>query len=490
MRLPGFPLRVLLVLSALLVGVVPGARAQAPADTILRIGLTVGRSHPLTTRDPVTRVAVADPQVADVVVITERDLVINGKANGETDIVLWSGDRPRVHYRVVVRAAADRRMVLLSVRLAEVRRDVLRQMGTSALFRDRAGDTRVGSGIYRNGGSLDAEGNPVLPSETRFLTILSDFGTREFLAFLEGEAQHGRARLLAEPNLLTADRDSASFLAGGEIPIPVVQGVAGVSTATQGAVTIQYREFGVRLRFSPDIVSDSIVKLYVRPEVSSLDYANAILLNGFRIPALRTRRVESTVDIRRDQSVIISGLFNDERERVRTGIPLLMDIPVLGLLFSSNRWQRNETELLVVVTPRIVDPASPGDDLALPLRPADRLPAREALRPRLPADTTTPPRPRCCRRCDARACSTRCCWWGARPTRWRRRGPCWSGTALRHRSGWGRWARRPRACARGRWTCWCSRWGGWERPTWRWWSASCGRARRACWGRPRGRRRS
>jgi Flp pilus assembly secretin CpaC len=375
--------------ASMLPGAATSLAAQQPiapvTDTVLRLSLSAGRSLPLTTADPITRVAVANPEIADVVVVSERDLVINGKTNGETDIVLWSGTRPRVHYRVTVRAPSDRRMVMLAVRLAEVRRDVLRQIGVSGLHTSKDGSTRAGTGLFRSDNAIAQDGKITLPGEGKFLSILSDFGTKQFLAFLETEEQSGNARLLAEPNLLAADRDSASFLAGGELPIPVVQG--GVAGGGQAPVTIQYREFGIRLRFSPDIVSDSIIKLFVRPEVSSLDYGNAILLNGFRIPALRTRRVESTVDIRRDQSIIISGLFNEERERVRTGVPLLMDVPILGALFSSSRWQNSETELLVIVTPTIIDPSAPGGELILPIRPDSRTPALDALRKRLPADT-------------------------------------------------------------------------------------------------------
>jgi pilus assembly protein CpaC len=221
--------------------------------------------------------------------------------------------------------------------------------------------------------------------------VLSDFGTKQFLALLDAEEQNGNARLLAEPNLMAADRDSASFLAGGELPIPVVQGGFGGGVGGQAPVTIQYREFGVRLRFAPTIISDSIITLYVRPEVSSLDYSNAITLSGFRIPALRSRKVESSVDIRRDQSVILSGLFNDERERVRTGVPLLMNIPILGALFSSSRWQSSETELIVIVTPSIIDPANVGGQLTLPLLRETRTPALDVLKKRLPPDTLRTP---------------------------------------------------------------------------------------------------
>jgi pilus assembly protein CpaC len=128
--------------------------------------------------------------------------------------------------------------------------------------------------------------------------------------------------------------------------------------------------------------------------VSSLDYGNAITLQGFRIPALRTRRVSTTVDVRRDESLIISGLFNEERERVRTGIPLLMNIPILGHLFSSTRWQRNETELIAIVTPTVFNPLSPRARDTLRVLPDTTLPAREAIEKRLPAAPRPAPSPR------------------------------------------------------------------------------------------------
>ncbi len=363
------------------------AQATASVDSIHRINLSVGRSLPISSKQPVLKVAVANPDIATVVVVTEHDVLISGKALGETDVVVWVTGQPRMHYRVSVRTPNDRQLVLLSVRLAEIRRDVLRQIGTSGLHTSKQGNTRVGTGVFRNDEARGADGAVQLPSDTRFLSILSDFGTKQFLALLEAETQSGRARLLAEPNLLAADRDSASFLAGGELPVPVVQGGLGGVAGIGVPVTIQYREFGVRLRFAPTIVSDSVITLHVRPEVSSLDYSNAVTLSGFRIPALRSRRVESSVDIRRDQSVILSGLFNDEREQVRTGIPLLMNLPVLGGLFGSTRWQSSETELLVIVTPTIVDPSRVGDELTLPLLRDARTPALDVLRKRLPADT-------------------------------------------------------------------------------------------------------
>jgi pilus assembly protein CpaC len=187
------------------------------------------------------------------------------------------------------------------------------------------------------------------------------------------------ARILAEPNRFAANKDSATFLAGGELPIPVARGGFGDEGVTR--VTVEYREFGIRLKFLGEIVSDSLVKLYVRPEVSSLDFGNAVVISGFRIPAFRTRRIETTLDVRRNQSLIISGLFNTEEERVKTGVPFLQDIPVLGQLFSSTRFQKNESELIVVVTPVVVDPMRPRRQDVLRLPADSTTPARDALRP-------------------------------------------------------------------------------------------------------------
>jgi pilus assembly protein CpaC len=217
------------------------------------------------------------------------------------------------------------------------------------------------------------DGKINLPTPTGFGTFLSDLGTNNLLAFLDAQEQKGNARFLAEPNLMAGNKDSATFLAGGELPIPVVQGSGG-GGAGGSAVTLQYREFGIRLKFVGEIISDSLIKLQVTPEVSSLDFANAITLQGFRVPAFRTRRVSSTLDVRRNQSLIISGMFTGEDENVRTGLPLLQNIPILGQLFSSTRFQRNESELVVVVTPVVVDPLNP--------RPQDMI--------RLPSDTATP----------------------------------------------------------------------------------------------------
>lgn len=367
-----------------------GPETQGRADPITRVDLSVGRSLPVTTPVPLTRASVATPDIADLVVVGPRELVINGKAPGETDAILWFVNGTRQHFRVSVRSPADRQQVAVYIRFAEVRRDLLRTIGVSGLY--RGPHARIGTGAFNTDGAIGSDGAVTIPNGAGFLTVLTDFNTKRLLALLDLEEQKGRSRTLAEPDVLAANREEATFLAGGEIPIPIVQG-GGTSGANGSPVTILFKEFGVRLRFVPEVLSDSLIKLTVAPEVSSIDYGNAITLSGFRIPAFQTRRVSTTVDVRRDQSLIISGLFNNTHDLTRTGIPFLQDIPILGNLFSSTRWQNNETELLVVVTPVLIDPMHPRPQDVLPIVPDTALPARAAIQERLPPVTAGAPTP-------------------------------------------------------------------------------------------------
>lgn len=377
----------LLVVALVSAAVRPG-HAQTAEREILRVSLPVGRSYPIHTNVPVTRVSVATPTVADVVVIGERDLVINARAAGETDVIMWTGAERR-HYRILVNPPTDRRQVSLGIIFAEVRKDALYQLGLSALYRDR--HVRAGTGVFGNDAQINpTTGQATVPTTSQYATVLTNFGLNDVLAIIEAEESKGNARLLARPNLLAANRTEGNFLAGGEIPVPIAQPAQGGQTF----VTITYREFGIRLRFTPEILSDSLITLAVTPEVSTLDYTNAVTIAGFRVPALQTRRVATTVDVQPNQSLVISGLMSENRERVRSGIPLLMDIPILGSLFSSSRWQNSETELLVIVTPTIVDPLRPRARDLLRVLPDTTLPAREVLE-----GATTPvlppsPRPR------------------------------------------------------------------------------------------------
>ena len=167
--------------------------------------------------------------------------------------------------------------------------------------------------------------------------------------------QNNLLQILAEPNLITQSGKEANFLAGGQFPYPVLQ---SVTSGSSGAITIQFKEFGVRLSFTPTITPDGLIHLKVQPEVSSLDFTNAVTLQGFLIPALTTDRVQSEMDLRDGQSFAIAGLLDKRVTSQLEKIPGIGDIPILGKLFQSRNVNKSDNELIIVVTPHIVQPLS------------------------------------------------------------------------------------------------------------------------------------
>jgi pilus assembly protein CpaC len=181
--------------------------------------------------------------------------------------------------------------------------------------------------------------------------------------------ERGQLQSLAEPNLIAYNNQEASFLAGGEFPIPIVTGL--------GQVNVQFKEFGVRLNFTPRIAGDTI-RLRVRPEVSTLDFNSGIVLEGIRIPGLITRRAETDVELRDGQSFAIAGLLNNISEDNNSAIPVLGSIPIIGNIFKSKSERAEQTELLVLITPRLVRPLDPDEVPSLPTAPGRFLPPRGA----------------------------------------------------------------------------------------------------------------
>lgn len=348
-----------LFVAIMLLGGQASAQEITIGDEVNPIEISVGRSIPMTTRTPIERVSVASPEVADVVVVAERELVINAIGSGITDVIVWLTNGRKFHYRVNVHSPTDRKQVLLQVRIGEADRDLLRELGFSWLWQDQK--SRVGTNQFVFDPFDDETGEILVEDRNQFATILSVGEVENLMALLDINEQSGRFRILAEPNLIAANGEEASFLAGGELPIPIAQ-ASGTGGGTQ--VTIQWREFGVRLTFTPEILSEELVKLKIVPEISNLDFGNAIEVAGFLVPALRTRRAGTTLDLRQGQTLAIAGLLNFQEENVNVGVPVLKDIPILGLLFSSQRMEQSETELLFLVTPTIVDP------MAAPLPPA------------------------------------------------------------------------------------------------------------------------
>ena len=284
--------------------------------------------------------------------------------------------------------------ILLEVKFAEVDRTALKQLGINIL--SLPGAKNVGSIstqqfspaiIQGQVGSLGGGNSTTTTSTTGTTTTTTgssgSFGLNDLMnlfiyrqdinlaATIQALQSNNLLQILAEPNLLTESGKDASFLAGGEFPFPVVQSSGGGSFP---AITIQFKEFGVRLNFTPTITPDGLIHLKVMPEVSALDFSNALTIQGFTIPALSTRRVESEMELRDGQSFAIAGLMDNRVTEQLSKIPGIGDIPILGDLFKSKSLQKSDDELLIVVTPRIVHPLTDGSVPAGPVFPQSFLP--------------------------------------------------------------------------------------------------------------------
>jgi pilus assembly protein CpaC len=241
--------------------------------------------------------------------------------------------------------------VTLKVRVAEINRGLLKSMGVNLLSKDLTGGFNFGIG-RGNPGTINGPGSATFNVSSTG-TTLAGFGRflgLDLLGSIDLAANDGLASVLAEPNLTALSGETASFLAGGEFPIPVSQG--------NNAVTIEYKQYGVGLAFTPIVLADGRISMRVRPEVSQLSDSGAVTLNGFRVPALTTRRAETTVELGSGQSFMIAGLLQNTASNSVEKAPFLGDLPVLGTLFRSTKFQRNETELVVIVTPYLVRPVS------------------------------------------------------------------------------------------------------------------------------------
>jgi len=216
----------------------------------------------------------------------------------------------------------------------------------------------------------------LLSGSSPYVTILANLvraanGTT-IDALISALEEKGLVRRLAEPNLMALSGDKAEFLAGGEIPVPIAQPGSGIAAAT---ITVEWKKFGVELAFQPTVLSRGVINLQVRPSVSELDFAQAVQISGFLIPALTKRQAQTAVELRDGQSFALAGLLSSVSHRNIQQVPWLGSVPVLGALFSSKQYQQNETDLVIIVTPRLVSPAAPGQRLASPLD--SRLPSND-----------------------------------------------------------------------------------------------------------------
>jgi len=398
--------------------------AQAPAapqqpEVFPRLHLTTGRSMVLT-----------NPAIADATVVQPREILIDGKAPGTISLIIWGGAGQRVQYDVVVeqpvagleqqlrqlfpgeeiqvvlnadavvlsgrvsstqvmlraaeiaRAAApkgnvinmlqvpgaiDAQQVMLQVRFAEVNRRALSELGVSVFTGGQGYRNWIVRGTTQQFPAPDITDDLVFSDFLNIFLFNTNFNMGTVIRALR---QTGYFQSLAEPNLLAYNGREASFLAGGEFPVPFSSGV--------GAIAIQFREFGVRLNFTPTIAGD-LIKLRVRPEVSSLDFNNGIQLEGFRIPALTMRRAETEVELRDGQSFAIAGLIDNSSQADQAAIPILSQLPIIGTLFKSRADRQERTELLVLITPRLVRALDPDEVPALPTLPGRFLPPGDEI---------------------------------------------------------------------------------------------------------------
>ncbi len=256
--------------------------------------------------------------------------------------------------------------VMIQVQVAEVLRTALRELGFSArlLGSTFQGAFFPGAAFFPPLGLIGAAGNvvdtPTIQSpEMQFTDLANLFFAspdRDFAGLVRAMAERDLLRVLAKPNLVTQSGKKASFLSGGEFPFPVSQG-----GATAGAITIEFKPFGVSLNFLPVVVDGSRINLAIEPEVSSLDFAQGLVSAGFQVPSIRKSTASTTVNLRDGESFAIAGLINNEIRQAVAKIPFLGDIPILGALFRSVRFKNNESELLFLVTVKLVKGVPPGD---------------------------------------------------------------------------------------------------------------------------------
>ena len=411
------------------------AQSQQPQGAApLRV--MVGKSLLINTTERLRRISVTDPGIAFAQVITPTQILVHGKAPGEVSLLIWDElERSRsfdLRVDVDVSACAEEehrvfpdeqvtvtpsraaivlsghvstedvakragelaaayspkvvnvltfgpvgaQEVLLQVKFAEVDRTALAQMGVNFLSTGAANNIgTITTGQFGGFGpqTLTTQNGTTTTTGESLTNVLNLFIFRpdiNFGAVIQALQTKNLLQILAEPNLIAVNGKEASFLAGGQFPFPIVQPGAGFT-----AVTISFKEFGVRLQFTPVIMPTGNIHLRVAPEVSTLDFANALTISGFTVPALSTRKAETEFELQDGQSFVIAGLMDNRVTDIYNKIPGLGDIPVLGAFFRSRSVQKSNTELMVLCTVRRISPSSetnPGPKTAQPYMDINR----------------------------------------------------------------------------------------------------------------------
>ena len=435
----------------------PQRAGVASQDSSNDLFVAVGKSVLVDSAGKIVRVSIGSSDFAEATAVSPSEILVNGKAPGETSLIIWEAGGGRQFFNVKVGAsmyAANDRMdslrrelrtelpgqtlkvssengliflrgtvkdltssdralqiastagkvvnllyvdvpppavqILLRVRFASVDRTLSKELGIN-LFSLGAANS-IGSVTTQQFSPPTVTNGPAGPTAT-FSDLLNMFIFRPDLnlgATIRALEDRGVLEILAEPNVLTTNGKQGSFLAGGEYPYPVIQGSAG---GANGAVTIQFKEFGVRLNFIPTITSRGTIRLQVAPEVSSLDFANGLKISGFAVPALETRKVKTDVELSEGQSFAIGGLLDNRVTQNLEKIPFIGDVPVLGKFFQSISKVRKNTELIVIVTPEIVAPIPVNTPLPELKYPIAFLPSNSGIPMTTPGASATGAKP-------------------------------------------------------------------------------------------------
>lgn len=363
---------------------------------IVQVG--VGNQEVVKTDQRIDRVALGDPEIAGVNVLGVREMMLTGKKRGDTTLLVWpkGGDEP-MRYSVVVgsgdlpdvlldgKREQVRTQVQTDIRIAEVSRSALRQIGFNLISNPIRGQVGGLSSPGSGGGFEFGERtatpgtlpfDPTKPTTMSTVNPLSDTAFRpigdafnlllsdsdqDFAGILSVLERRGLMRTLAEPSLVAMSGQTATFLAGGEFPIPVVQAGGG-----NGSVTIEFKEFGIRLSLTPTVLQSDRIALKVAPEVSELDFTSGVTVQGVQVPGISVRRTDTAVELGDGESFIISGLVDQSLSANVDKVPWLGDIPILGTFFRSTSYERQDRELIMVVTPNLVTPLAPETRVEMP----------------------------------------------------------------------------------------------------------------------------
>jgi pilus assembly protein CpaC len=362
------------------------ARLSSAEPTIV---IQAGKSRLVQLGRPMTRVSVGDPEVAELVLVSPTEVLVNGRKVGDTSLILWDQRGVSEVHTLSIQESSDRQVVV-DITIAELNRTAMEEHGVDyRVLRTDLGLVFQPGKIAPLTGFFPPEiSKPPLQMQTgdnvTFGIVHPDSGVAAFFEFIQRE---GLGKILAEPHLVARSGREAKFLSGGEIPIVVAE-------ALQTSVT--FKEFGTRLRFKPTVRDDDTIDLEVAPEVSEPDFNNGVNLFGFRVPAFVTRRADTRVTLRDGESLVIAGLFRENRVEEEQKVPYLGDIPGLGYLFRRTTYTRNKNELMIIVRPHLADVIPPGAPVPIydrgPLRRSEvRSQATDAgvSRPRITA--TLPP---------------------------------------------------------------------------------------------------